>query len=44
MNGGISLSKLGEVMHDTFNCADAIARKVHVLRDKSGEDLFGAEE
>jgi hypothetical protein len=44
VNGGISLSKLGGVMHDTCNCANAIARRVRVLRDNSGKDLYGAEE
>ena len=44
VNGGISLSKIGGVMHDTCNCANVIARKVRVLRDKSGEDLYGVDE
>ncbi len=45
VNGGISLSKLGGIIHDnTCNCANAIARRVRVLRDDSGEDLFGDEE
>jgi hypothetical protein len=41
VNGGITLSKLGGVMHDTCNCANAIARRVRVLRDNSGKDLYG---
>ena len=44
VNGGISLSKLGGVMHDTCNCANAIARQVRILRDDSGKDLYGDEE
>ena len=44
VNGGISLSKLGGVMHDTCNCANAIARRVRVLRNESGKDLYGEEE
>ena len=41
VNGGITLSKLGGVMHDTCNCANAIARRVRVLRDNSEKDLYG---
>ena len=44
VKGGISLSKLGGVMHDTCNCANAIARKVRVLRNDSGKELYGDEE
>jgi hypothetical protein len=44
VNGGISLSKLCAVMHDTCNSANAIARTVRVLRDDSGWDLYGEEE
>jgi hypothetical protein len=44
VNVGISLSKLGEVMHDTCNCANAIAKRARVLRNDSGKDLYGAEE
>jgi hypothetical protein len=44
VNGGITLSKLGGVMHDTCNCANSIARRVRVLRDESGKDLFEPEE
>ncbi len=43
MEALISLSKLGGVMHDTCNCANAIARRVRVLRDESGKDLYGEE-
>jgi hypothetical protein len=42
--GVISLSKLGGVMHDTCNCANAIAKRVRVLRNDSGKDLYGEEE
>jgi hypothetical protein len=44
VNGGITLSKLCGVMHDTCHAANAIARKVRVLRDESGSELFGQEE
>jgi hypothetical protein len=44
VNGGISLSKLCGVMHDTCHAANAIARTVRVLRDDSGRALYGAEE
>ncbi len=44
VNGGISLSKLGGVMHDTCNCANAIAKRMRVLRNDSGKDLYGEEE
>ena len=44
VNGGINLSKLCGVMHDTCHAANAIARTVRVLRDDSGRALYGAEE
>ena len=44
VNGGINLSKLCGVMHDTCNSANAIARRVRVLRDQSGSELYGEEE
>ena len=44
VNGGISLSKLCGVMHDTCNSANAIARRIRVLRDESGSELYGDEE
>jgi hypothetical protein len=44
VNGGIDLSKLCGVMHDTCHAANAIARTVRVLRDDSGRALYGAEE
>ncbi len=31
-------------MHDTCNCANVIARRVRVLRNDSGKDLYGEEE
>jgi hypothetical protein len=44
VSGGINLSKLCGVMHDTCNSANAIARRVRVLRDESGSELYGEEE
>jgi hypothetical protein len=44
VNGGINLSKLCGVMHDTCHSANAIARTVRVLRDESGSELYGEEE
>jgi hypothetical protein len=32
------------VSYDTCNCANVIARRVRVLRDESGKDLYGEEE
>jgi hypothetical protein len=43
-NGGIVLAKLQGVMHDTCSVANAIARRMKVLRDDSGKDLYGVEE
>ncbi len=43
VNEGISLSKLGGVMHGTCSCANAIAQRVRVLRNDSGKDLYGEE-
>ncbi len=44
VNGGVSLSKLCGVMHDTCNSANSIARAVRVLRDDSGRDLYSEAE
>jgi hypothetical protein len=44
VNGGINLSKLCGVMHDTCHSANAIARTVRVLRDDSGSELYGEDE
>jgi hypothetical protein len=44
VNGGVNLSKLCGVMHDTCHAANAIARTVRVLRDDSGRALYGAKE
>ncbi len=44
VNGGINLSKLCGIMHDTCHSANAIARRVRVLRDESGSELYGEEE
>ncbi len=40
VNGGITLSKLCGVIHDTCNSANKIARTVRVLRDESGTELL----
>ena len=44
VNGGVNLSKLCGVMHDTCHAANAIARTVRMLRDDSGRTLYGVEE
>ena len=44
VNGGVSMTKLRGAMHDTCNCANLVAKKVRVLRDDAGKDMFGAEE
>jgi hypothetical protein len=44
VNGGITLSKLCGVMHDTCNSANKIARTIRVLRDESGSELYGEDE
>ena len=44
VNGGINLSKLRGVMHDTCNAANKVARLVRTLRDDSGKGLHGVEE
>jgi hypothetical protein len=43
-NGGVFLAKLQGVMHNTYNVANAIARRVKAIRDDSGKDLYGVEE
>jgi hypothetical protein len=43
VNGGITLSKLRGVMHDTCNAANKVARLMRLERDNSGQALFGAE-
>jgi hypothetical protein len=44
VNGGISLSKLRGVMHDTCNAANKVARLMRLERDESGVAMFGEEE
>jgi hypothetical protein len=44
VNGGVTLAKLRGVMHDTCNTANLVARKVKVLRDNSGKNIYGVEE
>jgi hypothetical protein len=44
VNGGVTLTKLRGVMHDTCNTANLVATKVRVLRDDAGKSMFGAEE
>ena len=44
VNGGVSMAKLRGVMHDTCNSANLIAKKVRIIRDQAGEDMYGKEE
>ncbi len=44
VNGGINLSKLRGVMHDTCNSANKVARPMRVEQDKSEESLIEAAE
>ena len=44
VNGGVTMTKLRGTTHDTCNCANLVAKKVRVLRDDAGKDMFGAEE
>ena len=44
VNGGVTMTKLRGVMHDTCNSANLIAKKVRIIRDEIGEDMYGKEE
>ena len=44
VNGGVTLAKLRGSMHDTCNCANLVAKKVLVLRNDAGKEMYGAEE
>ena len=44
VNGGVTMAKLRGVMHDTCNSANLIAKKVRIIRDQVGEDMYGKEE
>jgi hypothetical protein len=44
VNGGVTITKLRGVMHDTCNCANLTAKKVRVIRDEVGASLYGEEE
>ena len=44
VNGGICLSKLRGVMHDTCNAANKVARLMRLERDESGVAMFGEDE
>ena len=44
VNGGVTMAKLRGVMHDTCNSANLIAKKVRIIRDEAGEELYGKEE
>ena len=44
INGGVSITKLRGAMHDSCNCANLIAKKVRLLRDDAGKDMYGQEE
>jgi hypothetical protein len=42
--GGVTLLKLRGAMHDTCNTANLVAKKVAVMRDDAGKDIYGEEE
>ncbi len=44
VNGGVTMTELRGVMHDTCNSANLIAKKVRIIRDEVGKDLYGKEE
>jgi hypothetical protein len=44
VNGGVSITKLRGAMHDTCNSANLIAKKVRIMRDDAGKDMYGQEE
>ena len=44
VNGGVTLAKLRGVMHDTCNTANLVAKKIQVLRDDVGQNMYGVEE
>jgi hypothetical protein len=44
VNGGVSITKLRGAMHDTCNSANLIAKKVRIIRDDAGKDMYGQEE
>ena len=39
--GGVNLSKLRSLMHDTCNTANATAREIALLVEKEGRELYG---
>ena len=41
--GGVNLSKLRSLMHDTCNTANATAREIALLVEKEGRELYGKE-
>ena len=44
VNGGVSITKLRGAMHDTCNTANLIAKKVKIIRDDAGKDMYGPDE
>ena len=44
VHGGVTMTKLRGVMHDTCNTANLIAKKVHRIRDTLGQEMYGPEE
>jgi hypothetical protein len=44
VEGGVTLTKLRDAMHDTCNCANLVAKKVRGLRDDIGKAMYGVEE
>jgi hypothetical protein len=44
INGGVTLTKLRGAMHDTCNSANLTAKKVRLIRDDLGKDMYGEQE
>ena len=39
--GGVAMAKIAATMHDTCNLANAIPRRLKIMRDRSGRAVFG---
>ncbi len=44
VNGGVTMTKLRGAMHDTCNSANLTAKKVRVIRNELGNDMYGEKE
>ena len=44
VKGGVTMTKLRGVMHDTCSTANLTAKKVRIIRDKAGEEMYGKDE